>query len=233
MLGENLKNAAGGLIVANISKNFEEGVELALNTIKEGKAFKLLERFVSDTGESHQVECFVADMISEFWRRSKVYVIAEAGSNWRMGTPKRDLAMVFQSYALYPHMSVYENMSFALKLAGESKQVIEEKVTRAASILNLTDYLDRTPGALSGGQAARFQILLLELEGSTLLLLADPTDNLDLASAEALEDGLEGFEGTVVAVTHDRWFARSFDRFLVFGEDGVVRESPEPVWEAW
>lgn len=87
--------------------------------------------------------------------------------------------------------------------------------------------------SLSGGQAARFQILLLELEGSTLLLLDEPTDNLDLASAEALEEGLEGFEGTVVAVTHDRWFARSFDRFLVFGEDGVVRESPEPVWEAW
>ena len=87
--------------------------------------------------------------------------------------------------------------------------------------------------SLSGGQAARFQILLLELEGSTLLLLDEPTDNLDLASAEALEDGLEGFEGTVVTVTHDRWFARSFDRFLVFGEDGVVRESPEPVWEAW
>ncbi|MBN9739744.1 ABC transporter [Amycolatopsis sp. A1MSW2902] len=84
---------------------------------------------------------------------------------------------------------------------------------------------------LSGGQQARFQILLLELAGTTALLLDEPTDNLDLESAEALQDGLESYEGTVLAVTHDRWFARSFDRYLVFGSDGVVRETPEPVWD--
>lgn len=84
---------------------------------------------------------------------------------------------------------------------------------------------------LSGGQQARFQILLLELRGTTALLLDEPTDNLDLESAEALQDGLEAYEGTVLAVTHDRWFAKTFDRFLVFGSDGVVRESAEPVWD--
>ncbi|MET9426842.1 MULTISPECIES: ATP-binding cassette domain-containing protein [unclassified Streptomyces] len=84
---------------------------------------------------------------------------------------------------------------------------------------------------LSGGQQARFQILLLELSGTTALLLDEPTDNLDLESAEALQAGLEAYEGTVLAVTHDRWFARAFDRFLVFGADGVVREVPEPVWD--
>lgn len=84
---------------------------------------------------------------------------------------------------------------------------------------------------LSGGQQARFQILLLELGGATALLLDEPTDNLDLESAEALQEGLEAYRGTVLAVTHDRWFARSFDRFLVFGEDGAVREAPEPVWD--
>ncbi|MCZ2523902.1 ABC-F family ATP-binding cassette domain-containing protein [Streptomyces sp. HB2AG] len=84
---------------------------------------------------------------------------------------------------------------------------------------------------LSGGQQARFQILRLELEGATALLLDEPTDNLDLESAEALQEGLERFDGTVLAVTHDRWFARSFDRFLVFGQDGTVRETPEPVWD--
>ncbi len=66
---------------------------------------------------------------------------------------------------------------------------------------------------------------------STALLLDEPTDNLDLESAEALQAGLEAYEGTVLAVTHDRWFARRFDRFLVFGADGVVRETPEPVWD--
>jgi ATPase subunit of ABC transporter with duplicated ATPase domains len=86
-------------------------------------------------------------------------------------------------------------------------------------------------GTLSGGQQARLQILLLELAGSTLLLLDEPTDNLDLASAEALQEGLESYSGTVLAASHDRWFARSFDRFLVFGSDGEVYEAPEPVWD--
>jgi len=86
-------------------------------------------------------------------------------------------------------------------------------------------------GTLSGGQQARFQILLLELSGATLLLLDEPTDNLDVLSAEALEEALEAFEGTVLAVTHDRWFARSLDRFLVFGQDGRVYEADEPVFE--
>ncbi|GAA3165267.1 hypothetical protein GCM10010486_34730 [Nonomuraea roseoviolacea subsp. carminata] len=84
---------------------------------------------------------------------------------------------------------------------------------------------------LSGGQQARLQILLLELSGATLLLLDEPTDNLDLASAEALQQGLTSFAGTVLAVTHDRWFAADFDRFLIFGADGAVYESDEPVWD--
>jgi ATPase subunit of ABC transporter with duplicated ATPase domains len=80
---------------------------------------------------------------------------------------------------------------------------------------------------LSGGQQARFQILLLELSGCTLLLLDEPTDNLDLVSAEALEAGLSRFDGTVIAVTHDRWFLRGFDRFVVFDHDCTVRDHAE------
>ncbi|MGI9145352.1 MAG: ATP-binding cassette domain-containing protein [Chloroflexota bacterium] len=77
---------------------------------------------------------------------------------------------------------------------------------------------------LSGGQQARLQILLLELGGSTLLALDEPTDNLDVASAEALERALAAYAGTVVAVSHDRWFLRAFDRFIEFGRDGGVAE---------
>jgi len=90
---------------------------------------------------------------------------------------------------------------------------------------------DQPFGTMSGGQQARLQILLLELSGVTLLLLDEPTDNLDLASAEALQQGLESYQGTVLAVTHDRWFARSFDRFLVFGSAGEVYEADSPVWD--
>jgi ATPase subunit of ABC transporter with duplicated ATPase domains len=105
---------------------------------------------------------------------------------------------------------------------------------RAISALRrygLGDQAEQRFGTLSGGQQARFQILLLELSGATLLLLDEPTDNLDVISAEALEEALESYEGTVVAVTHDRWFARSFDRYLVFGADGRVYESAEPVFD--
>jgi ATPase subunit of ABC transporter with duplicated ATPase domains len=105
---------------------------------------------------------------------------------------------------------------------------------RAMSVLRryeLGEQAEQPFGTLSGGQQARLQILLLELSGATLLLLDEPTDNLDVLSAEALEDALDSFDGTVLAVTHDRWFARTFDRFLVFGADGRVYESTEPVFD--
>jgi ATPase subunit of ABC transporter with duplicated ATPase domains len=106
-----------------------------------------------------------------------------------------------------------------------------EEAARALDRYGLAAAAERTFDLLSGGQQARFQILLLELSGATLLLLDEPTDNLDLHSAEALEDALDAFEGTVVAVTHDRWFARGFDRFLVFAADGRVVESDDPIWD--
>jgi ATPase subunit of ABC transporter with duplicated ATPase domains len=106
-----------------------------------------------------------------------------------------------------------------------------EEASRVLDRYELAHAAEQPFESLSGGQQARLQILLLELSGATMLLLDEPTDNLDLVSAEALEEGLEAFDGTVVAVTHDRWFARGFDRFLVFGADGGVYESDEPVWD--
>ena len=106
-----------------------------------------------------------------------------------------------------------------------------EQAARVLDRYELAHASEQKFESLSGGQQARFQILMLELSGATLLLLDEPTDNLDVQSAEALEDGLEAFEGTVLAVTHDRWFARGFDRFLVYGADGDVYESDGPVWD--
>jgi ATPase subunit of ABC transporter with duplicated ATPase domains len=94
------------------------------------------------------------------------------------------------------------------------------------------DHVSGTPyELLSGGQQARFQILLMEIDSPTMLLLDEPTDNLDVASADALEEALDRYEGTVVAVTHDRWFMRLMDRFLFFDDGGDVRELLESPYD--
>ncbi|MBR8743730.1 ABC-F family ATP-binding cassette domain-containing protein [Nocardiopsis sp. MG754419] len=114
---------------------------------------------------------------------------------------------------------------------GSRKGVPRDEAGRALDRYELAPSAEQTFDTLSGGQQARFQVLLLELSGATMLLLDEPTDNLDVVSAEALESALEAFEGTILSVTHDRWFARGFDRFVVFGADGRVYEADAPVWD--
>ena len=110
----------------------------------------------------------------------------------------------------------------------EARDVVRGPAMALLRRYELTECATQTFETLSGGQQARFQIILLELAGATLLLLDEPTDNLDLVSAEALEQGLDEFQGTVVAVTHDRWFLRGFDRFLVLDDSGRVDDLLEP-----
>ena len=111
----------------------------------------------------------------------------------------------------------------------------EKSLQIAAAVGTLSRYglgaqSDQLFLTLSGGQQARFQICLLELSGATLLLLDEPTDNLDITSSEALEAALDNFEGTVLTVTHDRWFVQNFDRFFLLDKEGNVKEVQEPVW---
>jgi ATPase subunit of ABC transporter with duplicated ATPase domains len=98
---------------------------------------------------------------------------------------------------------------------------------QALARYGLVEAARRTYETLSGGQKARLEILCLELEGHNLLLLDEPTDNLDIESSEALEQALDGFEGTVVAVSHDRAFLRRLDRFLLLAHDGSVTPIPD------
>ncbi|WP_017588804.1 ABC-F family ATP-binding cassette domain-containing protein [Nocardiopsis ganjiahuensis] len=114
---------------------------------------------------------------------------------------------------------------------GTRRGVPREEAGRALDRYELALSAEQPFDTLSGGQQARFQVLLLELSGATMLLLDEPTDNLDVVSAEALESALDAYQGTILAVTHDRWFARGFDRFVVFGADGRVYEADEPVWD--
>jgi ATPase subunit of ABC transporter with duplicated ATPase domains len=102
-----------------------------------------------------------------------------------------------------------------------------ERAMAALARYGLAEAAQRQYEVLSGGQKARLEILCLELDGHNLLLLDEPTDNLDIDSAEALEAALEGFEGTVVAVSHDRAFLRRMDRFLMVLHDGTVLALPD------
>jgi ATPase subunit of ABC transporter with duplicated ATPase domains len=149
--------------------------------------------------------------------------------DWKLGA--RVVPGLFAQTHSHPEWTDRALVELLWEGEGNRSGVDRGRAMAALRRYGLSEQGDQRFGSLSGGQQARFQILLLELSGATLLLLDEPTDNLDVLSAEALEEALEAFEGTVVAVTHDRWFARTLDRFLVFGADGRVYESDEPMFD--
>lgn len=151
----------------------------------------------------------------------------------REPSSKRDLAMVFQSYALYPHMSVYENMSFALKLAGVDPKVIREKVDRAAKILNLTTYLERTPKALSGGQRQRVAIGRAIVRAPKVFLFDEPLSNLDAALRGQTRVEIAKLHrdlgATTIYVTHDQVEAMTLADRIVVLRDGLIEQVGTPL----
>ena len=146
---------------------------------------------------------------------------------------KRDLAMVFQSYALYPHMSVYDNMSFALKLAGVDKAVVREKVERAAKILNLSTYLERTPRELSGGQRQRVAIGRAIVRAPKVFLFDEPLSNLDAALRGQTRVEIANLHrelgATTIYVTHDQVEAMTLADRVVVLRDGAIEQVGTPL----
>ncbi|HEV7815623.1 MAG TPA: sn-glycerol-3-phosphate ABC transporter ATP-binding protein UgpC [Janthinobacterium sp.] len=146
---------------------------------------------------------------------------------------KRDLAMVFQSYALYPHMTVFENMSFALKLAGVDKETIRQKVHKAAAILNLTDYLERTPKALSGGQRQRVAIGRAIVRAPKVFLFDEPLSNLDAALRGQTRIEIARLHrelgATTIYVTHDQIEAMTLADRVVVLRDGAIEQVGTPL----
>jgi len=146
---------------------------------------------------------------------------------------KRDLAMVFQSYALYPHMSVFENMSFALKLAKVDEAVIKEKVGRAAAILNLTNYLERTPKELSGGQRQRVAIGRAIVRAPKVFLFDEPLSNLDAALRGQTRIEIAKLHrdlgATTIYVTHDQVEAMTLADRVVVLRDGKIEQVGTPL----
>ena len=146
---------------------------------------------------------------------------------------KRDLAMVFQSYALYPHMSVYENMSFALKLAKVDPKIIEDKVQNAARILNLTQYLQRTPKELSGGQRQRVAIGRAIVRNPKVFLFDEPLSNLDAALRTKMRVELATLHrrlgATMIYVTHDQVEAMTLADKIVVLNKGRIEQVGAPL----
>jgi multiple sugar transport system ATP-binding protein len=146
---------------------------------------------------------------------------------------KRDLAMVFQSYALYPHMSVFENMSFALKLAKVDEAVIKEKVGKAAEILNLTNYLQRTPKELSGGQRQRVAIGRAIVRAPKVFLFDEPLSNLDAALRGQTRIEIAKLHrdlgATTIYVTHDQVEAMTLADRVVVLRDGNIEQVGTPL----
>lgn len=145
----------------------------------------------------------------------------------------RHIAMVFQNYALYPHMSVYDNMSFGLKLKKVPKDEIEKKVQRAAKILGLTDYLQRKPAALSGGQRQRVALGRAIVRDAPIFLMDEPLSNLDAKLRVSMRANIaklhQQLKTTMIYVTHDQTEAMTLADRIVVIKDGVQQQVGTPM----
>ncbi|MBO9474755.1 ABC transporter ATP-binding protein [Shimia sp. R10_1] len=146
---------------------------------------------------------------------------------------KRGLAMVFQSYALYPHMSVRKNIAFPLRMAKLERAEIDKRVAAAASVLNLTDYLDRRPGQLSGGQRQRVAIGRAIVREPSAFLFDEPLSNLDAALRVGMRLEIselhERLKTTMIYVTHDQVEAMTMADKIVVLQSGVIEQVGSPL----
>ena len=144
----------------------------------------------------------------------------------------RDIAMVFQNYALYPHMSVYDNMAFGLKLRKVPKEIIDQKVKAAAEILGITDYLSRKPKALSGGQRQRVALGRTIVREPKVFLLDEPLSNLDAKLRASMRTEISKLHArlatTFIYVTHDQIEAMTMGTRIVVMKDGFMQQVDTP-----
>ena len=149
----------------------------------------------------------------------------------------RDIAMVFQNYALYPHMTVYENMAYSLKLRKFSKQDIEKQVQHAATILGLEDYLKRKPKALSGGQRQRVALGRAIVRDAKIFLMDEPLSNLDAKLRVQMRAEIQKLhrrlQTTTIYVTHDQTEAMTMATRIVVMKDGEIQQvgTPKDVYD--
>ena len=148
------------------------------------------------------------------------------------GPRDREVAMVFQSYALYPQMSVYDNLAYGLTLQGVDEDVIEEKVLKTAKVLGLTDYLDRLPRALSGGQRQRVAVGRAIIRKVGIFLMDEPLSNLDAKQRVTMRSEITQIHretgATTIYVTHDQTEAMTMADRIVVMKDGYIQQTGTP-----
>ncbi|MBR1861285.1 MAG: sn-glycerol-3-phosphate ABC transporter ATP-binding protein UgpC [Lachnospiraceae bacterium] len=149
-----------------------------------------------------------------------------------LGPRQREVAMVFQSYALYPQMTVYDNLAFSLTLEGVDEDVIEERVYKTAKILGLTDYLDRLPRALSGGQRQRVAVGRAIIRKVGIFLMDEPLSNLDAKQRVTMRSEITQIHkeigATTIYVTHDQTEAMTMADRIVVMKDGYIQQVGTP-----
>jgi multiple sugar transport system ATP-binding protein len=218
----------GSILLQNVSKEFGgmnviPGLDLS---IADGD-------FVVFVGPSGCGKSTLLRLIAGLEDTSGGRILIDGADVTRVPPAQRQLSMVFQSYALYPHMSVYGNIAFPLKMAGRDKASIDQKVRAAAATLNLTDYLDRKPRQLSGGQRQRVAIGRAIVREPTAFLFDEPLSNLDAALRVNMRLEIselhQSLKTTMIYVTHDQVEAMTMADKIVVLNKGHIEQVGSPL----
>ncbi|MGL5380144.1 ABC transporter ATP-binding protein [Clostridium sp.] len=222
-----------GLLLNNINKEYEKGFKIVKDFNLEIKDKEFIV-FVGPSGCGKSTTLRMIAGLEEI-TEGELYIDNKLMNN--VAPKDRDIAMVFQNYALYPHMTVYENMAFALKLRKTSKEEIDKKVLEAAKILNIEDLLERKPKALSGGQRQRVAMGRAIVRNPRVFLMDEPLSNLDAKLRVQMRAEIsklyKNLETTFIYVTHDQTEAMTLGTRIVVMRDGVIQQiaSPRKIYE--
>ncbi len=212
----------------NIAKTYEDGVTVIKNLNLEIKD----KEFVVLVGPSGCGKSTTLRMIAglEEITEGELYINGKLVNN--VSPKDRDIAMVFQNYALYPHMTVYKNMAFGLKNRKLPKSLIDKKVKEAAKVLEIENYLHRKPRALSGGQRQRVALGRAMVREPSVFLLDEPLSNLDAKLRTEMRNRIsmlhKELETTFVYVTHDQTEAMTMGDRIVVMKDGIIMQNDTP-----
>ncbi|MGM0877863.1 MAG: ABC transporter ATP-binding protein [Bacillota bacterium] len=221
------------LSLRNIQKFYENGAHAVKGVnldISRGE-------FIVVVGPSGCGKSTTLRMIAGFEKATDGQIIVNGKVVNDLEPMKRDMSMVFQSYALYPYMTVYENIAFPLKMRDLRKNEIKQKVEEAAKIVSVTPYLKRKPGQLSGGQRQRVALARAIVANTAICLMDEPLSNLDTALRTGMRREIkklhQSLQNTIVYVTHDQVEAMTLGSRIVVMKEGMIQQidTPKNIYE--